>query len=182
MYALVLYINNSEYEDEIIDVIFSLVGKHTNHKMINKYHVFYHSFDKNDELKDTLISISSEFMLPLQGYISENFEMAKLNQEVDLALEALSNLGNEIYNFKDIIRNIDDKNLKKKFLDYIIDGTGITREFIKEFAEADLNISLASKKMYIHRNTMIYKLDKFMELTGFDLRRFIDTYLLYSLI
>ena len=46
----------------------------------------------------------------------------------------------------------------------------------------DLNVSKASKILYIHRNTMLYKLDKLKELSDFDLRCFLDAYIVYSLI
>jgi sugar diacid utilization regulator len=43
---------------------------------------------------------------------------------------------------------------------------------IEEFIKADLNISEASKRLYVHRNTLIYRLDKIYKETGFDIRLF----------
>lgn len=43
---------------------------------------------------------------------------------------------------------------------------------IEEFLKADLNISVASKNLYVHRNTLIYRLDKIYRETGFDIRLF----------
>lgn len=43
---------------------------------------------------------------------------------------------------------------------------------IEGFIKADLNISEASKSLYIHRNTLIYRLDKIYKETGFDIRLF----------
>lgn len=43
---------------------------------------------------------------------------------------------------------------------------------IEEFLKADLNISEASKNLYVHRNTLIYRLDKIYKETGFDIRLF----------
>ncbi|MBO5542875.1 MAG: helix-turn-helix domain-containing protein, partial [Acholeplasmatales bacterium] len=40
----------------------------------------------------------------------------------------------------------------------------------------------ASKSMFIHRNTMMYKLDKLKAESGFDLRNFKDACILYMLI
>ena len=64
----------------------------------------------------------------------------------------------------------------------ILDSTGVGEDFIIDFAKNDLNVSKASKAMYIHRNTMIYKLDKLKETSGFDLRCFLDAYILYNLL
>jgi carbohydrate diacid regulator len=67
-------------------------------------------------------------------------------------------------------------------LNYILAGSGINETFILEFAENDLNVSQASKAMFIHRNTMIYKLNKLKANSQFDLTNFKDAYILYSLL
>lgn len=43
---------------------------------------------------------------------------------------------------------------------------------IEEFINCDLNISDAARNLYIHRNTLIYRLDKIDKDTGFDVRNF----------
>ena len=43
---------------------------------------------------------------------------------------------------------------------------------IEEFISCDLNISEAAKNLYIHRNTLIYRLDKIAKDTGYDIRNF----------
>ncbi|MBL4936456.1 helix-turn-helix domain-containing protein [Clostridium sp. YIM B02515] len=43
---------------------------------------------------------------------------------------------------------------------------------IEEFVNCGLNISDAARKLYVHRNTLIYRLDKITKETGFDIRNF----------
>lgn len=45
---------------------------------------------------------------------------------------------------------------------------------INKFFENSLNVSETSRQLYIHRNTMVYRLDKIQKLTGLDLRVFED--------
>lgn len=40
--------------------------------------------------------------------------------------------------------------------------------------ENNLNLSETSKKTFLHRNTLLYRLDKIKKLTGFDLKNFYD--------
>jgi len=40
------------------------------------------------------------------------------------------------------------------------------------FFENNLNISLASKKGFMHRNTLVYRLDKIKKILGLDIRNF----------
>jgi carbohydrate diacid regulator len=43
---------------------------------------------------------------------------------------------------------------------------------IQCFFENNLNVSEASRKLFVHRNTLVYRLDKIRKLTGLDLREF----------
>lgn len=43
---------------------------------------------------------------------------------------------------------------------------------IQKFFENNLNVSEASRKLFIHRNTLVYRLEKIKKITGLDLREF----------
>lgn len=45
---------------------------------------------------------------------------------------------------------------------------------INKFFENSLNVSETSRQLYIHRNTLVYRLDKLQKYTGLDLRVFED--------
>ena len=45
---------------------------------------------------------------------------------------------------------------------------------IDKFFENSLNVSETSRQLYIHRNTLVYRLDKLQKSTGLDLRVFAD--------
>ena len=47
-----------------------------------------------------------------------------------------------------------------------------TLETINRFFENNLNVSETSRKLYVHRNTLVYRLEKIKKLTGLDLREF----------
>ena len=49
---------------------------------------------------------------------------------------------------------------------------------VNKFFENNLNVSETSRQLYIHRNTLVYRLDKLQKMTGLDLRNFDDA--LYS--
>lgn len=68
------------------------------------------------------------------------------------------------------------KEMKRQFLgehpETIL--TDETRETAERFFEADLNLSVAARQMFIHRNTLTYRLDRIQKETGLDLRKFND--------
>ena len=49
-----------------------------------------------------------------------------------------------------------------------------TLNLLEAFFDNDLSLAETSRKMFIHRNTLIYRLDKFADLTGYDVRKFSD--------
>lgn len=40
------------------------------------------------------------------------------------------------------------------------------------FVQCDLNVSETARQLYLHRNSLIYRIERIRELTGFDIRRF----------
>lgn len=45
---------------------------------------------------------------------------------------------------------------------------------VNKFFENSLNVSETSRQLYIHRNTLVYRLDKLQKMTGLDIRVFED--------
>lgn len=45
---------------------------------------------------------------------------------------------------------------------------------IQKFFENSLNVSKTSRKLFVHRNTLVYRLEKIKKITGLDLREFED--------
>lgn len=64
-----------------------------------------------------------------------------------------------------------DEIFKKEGLDVLDDETLQT---IDKFFENNLNVSETSRQLFVHRNTLVYRLDKIERLTGLDLRKFDD--------
>lgn len=70
--------------------------------------------------------------------------------------------------------------LCKMFIREIFDGKSPdefdeeTLSTVNKFFENNLNVSETSRQLYIHRNTLVYRLDKLQKSTGLDLRVFED--------
>ena len=70
--------------------------------------------------------------------------------------------------------------LCKMFIKEIFDGKSPddfdeeTISTINKFFENNLNVSETSRQLYIHRNTLVYRLDKLQKMTNLDLRVFED--------
>ena len=58
---------------------------------------------------------------------------------------------------------------KKSAIDSLDQETLFT---INKFFENNLNVSETSRKLFVHRNTLVYRLEKIKKITGLDLRQF----------
>ena len=58
---------------------------------------------------------------------------------------------------------------KKSAIDSLDQETLFT---INKFFENNLNVSETSRKLFVHRNTLVYRMEKIKKLTGLDLRQF----------
>ena len=66
------------------------------------------------------------------------------------------------------------------FLKEVFDGRAVeqfdeeTLSTVNLFFENNLNISETARKLYVHRNTLVYRLEKIQKITGLDVRVFDD--------
>ena len=118
--------------------------------------------------------------------ISDIKEVSKSYKEAKLALD----VGKIFFDEKDIIafatlgigRLIYQLPLPlcRMFIKEIFEGKSPdefdeeTLTTINKFFENSLNVSETSRQLYIHRNTLVYRLDKLQKSTGLDLRVFED--------
>jgi carbohydrate diacid regulator len=70
--------------------------------------------------------------------------------------------------------------LCRMFIGEVLGGLSVdqfddeTLATVNKFFENNLNVSETSRQLYIHRNTLVYRLDKIQKMTGMDLRKFDD--------
>lgn len=113
-------------------------------------------------------------------------ELATSFKEAQIALEvgkvfdhektivSYSNLGiaRLIYQLPTTLCDVFLKEIfKKGSIDSLDQETLFT---IHRFFENNLNVSETSRRLFIHRNTLVYRLEKIRKLTGLDLREFDD--------
>lgn len=127
-----------------------------------KTHVAYGTIVK--ELKDVSRSYKEAKMAMDVGKI--------FSDELDIYAYSSLGIGRLIYQLpiplcKMFIREIFGDNSPDDF-----DEETLTT--INKFFENSLNVSETSRQLYIHRNTLVYRLDKLQKSTGLDLRIFED--------
>lgn len=147
-----IFENPMEHARSIIDAIFS--------NMFSKCYISFYS---------TSNSIES---------FKSNINRAKESLEIGLLFDFKGEIF--LYDkilFGKIVNNISksvQSELVVKFKDSFSEFDSELILTIEEFFNCGLSISDAAKVLYVHRNTLIYRLDKILRETGYDLRNFKD--------
>lgn len=123
-----------------------------------KCHIaFSKPFCSKDDIKDVYLKTKESLVIGRRYILREDVFSYNKTLFVKIVHNLSSEMKDELKNdFKDIFNSFDSDMIST----------------IEEFTDCDLNISDAAKKLYIHRNTLIYRLDKIYKESGFDIRKF----------
>ena len=139
-----------------------------------------------EDIRDAAAETGMKTRIAYGTIVYDLREVSKSYKEAKLALD----VGKIFYEEKEIVayNNLGigrliyqlPMNLCRMFIKEIFDGKS-PEEFdeetlitIRQFFENNLNVSETSRKLFIHRNTLVYRLDKLQKTTGLDLRVFDD--------
>lgn len=145
--------------------------------------------DKLEEMAQSIVdTVSAETMLTVcVGMSTVAYNIDQINnayKEAQIALEV-----GKVFDEEKYILNYDSLGIgrliyqlpiklcelflqevfKKGDISSLDDETILT---INKFFENDLNVSETSRQLFVHRNTLVYRLEKIYKLTGLDLRKF----------
>lgn len=152
--------NDSEYED-LVSVAETIVAMMNAEAMLNVKVAFGTVVQ---ELKD----------------VSKSYKEAKMALDVGKIFYAEKNvIGYSTLGIGRLIYQLPI-NLCRIFIDEIFGDVSLiefdeeTLTTINKFFENNLNVSETSRQLFVHRNTLVYRIEKIQKSTGLDLRNFDD--------
>ena len=149
------------------------------------------AYDRLDQIADTIVDMMNmEAMLNVRvsygTIVGELKDVSKSYKEAKMALDVGKIFYAEkkvtAYNTLGIGRLIYQLpiNLCKIFIEEIF-GDNVPSELddetlstINKFFENNLNVSETSRQLFVHRNTLVYRIEKLEKSTGLDIRTFDD--------
>ena len=149
---LLLIAEVKEIYEHIIGIKDALLNNFT-----SRYYISYCQIENYEALKKSFEECEYKLMLANKYKVSES-----VINEKKLILEGI----------------IDSVSEEKKEKIYHIFNEGVSKldnemiRTIEVFFRCGLNLSDAAKELYIHRNTLIYRLDKIEKYTAYDIRNF----------
>ena len=135
-------------------------------------------------------TLTSETMSPVRvgigisvtdlKFVSRSYKEAKMALEVGKIFDVTNLVMNyETLGIGRLIYQLP-MSLCRMFINEVLDGVSAdaldeeTMTTLDKFFENNLNVSETARQLYIHRNTLVYRLDKLQKMTNLDLRNFDD--------
>lgn len=146
---------------------------------------FIYAFDNNKtdiSWRDFIETTNANFITDLKLYESINFE-SKKSLLSHMEKHEKDNLFIDIYNtdktlFYKTIKDVVTEERKKEIFKSLYNDKEFLRS-IKIYLEENQNKTQAAKLANLHRNSLENRLEKFYQITGYDVRKFVDASYIY---
>ncbi len=178
-----VFVNISESKDKVLAFFDDLFGISYIYEQ-NNFYVYKLISDDIYELEDIIDSLNVDF-----GFNIKVFETNYLKSENDMfnLLNIYKGHNKNAYvNISKLVlelMNCDHESLKelRKIVLYKIENDNDLINIIIAMYKNDLNVSKTASAVYMHRNTVINKLDVIKKTSGLDIQRFYDAIAMYNL-
>ncbi len=174
-------------EDSVTSFFKYLIG---NDILISYDSIYSVIFKQEDicDIKEALSSMTNDF-IDVVIYLSKSYELKeRLDEDLFIINDKLDKFfmfNSNLYEEKEFVKELIMNN-KLQSLDKIVLGSYekdlYTKEILKKYIENNMNTSKTADVLYVHRNTLINKLDRFKESTKYDPKIFIDAFIIYHIL
>ena len=170
----------------LIDFLKGLIGNQINPVFKDRVLTVFFDAACDVDFKEIIQSLNEDFyMTSLLFESSELYCDLSKEEYVNFILENKNTLlaTNKLYLTESELVKLkiyEDVVVKNILKDYYEDFA--MKKIIKIFLECDMNISKASNMLYMHRNTLMYKIDNFVRVTGYDIKKFKDAFIIYHIL
>ncbi|PAT02085.1 hypothetical protein CI105_04265 [Candidatus Izimaplasma bacterium ZiA1] len=181
-----VYVKTKEYHNEIKSIFtnlenpLSLLSEDTDFLIfLDNNFITYEPTEFQSIYEMVLYDFGFEILIFLEPYLEDDF--IKENTIKNMLLKCK----NKVLYFDDFIVEVilaNDLILKNKIV-YFIESR-VDKELIESilgFIDSNLNSSKAASTLFMHRNTLNYRLDRFKEKTQIDVRTFKGANAIYML-
>lgn len=179
-YVFVTALENKEKVSDFFTDLFSISYIYE----VNNTFVYKLVSDENYMLEDIFDSLLVDF-----GFNISLFETNYVQKESDVyqLLDIYNRFNKRSYaNISSLVMDLMKEDQKALFtirniVMYQIDKDSDLKNIILAMYKNDLNVSKTASSVYMHRNTVINKLDLIKKTSGMDVQKFYDAIALYNL-
>lgn len=165
------------FENTLRNVLEVEIDIEWNHKD-NSARIEIYNFDHNTQNLQTLfMTLGNDFNTSLTI-----FNVPFFDEFIYKLFENIKSPG--VYNaYGVLLQMLINQEIKKEEIpDYLSKVSKETLDMIQVYISTGLNGKLTSELLYVHRNTMIYRINQFVDKTGIDIRQLYNANFVYLLI
>ncbi|MEG0176567.1 PucR family transcriptional regulator [Anaerorhabdus sp.] len=191
-YGLMLIVDPHNRNDEILDLVKQLSQYYLCVTRVENQLLILMNWEDIEQATIIQQSLESELYILSKVYTSRKItDLSEISSSYDNLCE-IKRLATVFYPNKVIIKESDlslvytINKLTKAETEKILAETnqeGLkllddleNKKMIQVFFDNNLNLAETARQLYIHRNTLIYRLDKLTEVLGLDIRKFDDAF------
>lgn len=145
------------------------------------------SMDQAKECKRLMRRFTEEYGLVLKIGVGSVRKVSHLTESYRDAVIALNSLSGMDYYYAEyealdieiLLCSLKEEH-KKRYLEKTISGLSKEdKKLLRIYFEEDMSLGSTGERLYMHKNTLQYKLNRIQKLTGFNPRKFRDASMLY---
>jgi len=187
-FLLINFKDNSNHI-KFMEILTELLNSNDAFVIDNDFFIFYFN-DYDIEIKDIFLSLSVDFSIVTRAFKSGKTDSNRPNDfhiVYDYYKKFLKKKPFNFYNVTDMIIEVIKtditkiKKLKPAILNKVYEDSQIEKLILSLFKN-NLNVTKTAKDVYMHRNTVINKLEYIKSETGFNIQNFNDALCMYWLI
>ncbi|MGM9971458.1 MAG: helix-turn-helix domain-containing protein [Anaeroplasmataceae bacterium] len=171
----------------LVDFFKGFLGNDIKIEESNNIISIFYSLDDRELVYDGLLSLIGELDKNVKVVLSNSYDNDYLMISYEIIKDYFiqSELSESIYKEEEfllhLVLNGKIDNLDKVVFKSLSQDKNML-ECIKVFIENDMNTTKTANILYLHRNTLINKIDKFNDITGYNVKKFKDAMIIYHIL
>jgi DNA-binding NtrC family response regulator len=170
----------------LCDFLKGLIGNYIEPSLSNNALTVFIDSDTEVDFEEIINSLNSDFYV-----FACLFESGELYKGIDKNeyVKYINSISSKLLETTKLY--IDEKELVKQRLNSSIVENNILKEYYKDYEmrnvistylESNMNVSQAASALYMHRNTVMNKIAKFIDVTGYDIKKFQNAFVIYQIL
>ena len=187
-YIIDLSIVSKEQYDKIIEIFEECLGDIYIETYNSLTIIYYHYFD-GASVEDVLPTLTEDFGICLKMFHGFKMDLNRINDVykiIQIYINHSFNKNKQFTNLRslilDTLENEKDFNILKEIVLHPMIDDPKLKEIIMGMFDSNLNVSKTASIVYMHRNTINYKLDIIEQEMGLNMQNFHDAVAMYILL
>ena len=168
------------------DFLKGLIGNYVEPTLSNNILTVFFEAETDVDFEEIINSLNSDFYVVAtlfeSGELYKNIDRNEYVKHIHAIAVKLLETTKLYFNEKELVKQglhneiVKNNILKEYYNDYEM------KNVISTYLENNMNVSQAANALYMHRNTVMNKIAKFIDVTGYDIKKFQNAFVIYQIL